>query len=52
MRREGAYKGRDAEWNHIEAEPIAAAREGRVLNPVKPIGRWPSDQRNYYAYSC
>ena len=29
-RRRGAYAGRDAEWNALEADMIAAGREGRV----------------------
>jgi hypothetical protein len=29
----GAYVGREAEWNRLERDIIAAGREGRVLNP-------------------
>jgi hypothetical protein len=31
---QGAYNGREAEWQRLEADIIAAGREGRIRNPV------------------
>ena len=31
--RRGAYAGREAEYNRLDADIIRAATEGRVLNP-------------------
>jgi hypothetical protein len=36
--RKGAYKGREAEWSRIDADIIAAGREGRVLDAQSPTG--------------
>ena len=35
----GAYNGREAEWNRIEADIIAAGREGRVRNVMDVFGK-------------
>jgi hypothetical protein len=37
--RRGAYAGREAEWNRIEADIIAASREGRILGGVDVHGK-------------
>jgi len=36
--RKGAYRGREAEWARIDADIIAAGREGRVLDAQSPTG--------------
>jgi len=33
----GAFKGREAEWQALERDIIAAGREGRILNPIADV---------------
>jgi hypothetical protein len=35
----GAYKGREAEWQALERDIIAAGAQGRILNPVDVAGK-------------
>lgn len=42
--RRGAYNGREAEWDRLERDIVAASREGRVLNPV-PLAKNYGDSR-------
>ena len=39
LHRQGKYRGREAEWNRIEHEIIAAGREGRILGAENPQGK-------------
>jgi hypothetical protein len=37
--RRGYYNGREAEWARIDADIIAAGREGRILGGVDVLGK-------------
>jgi hypothetical protein len=37
--RKGVYVGREAEWNRLEYDIIAAGREGRIANAVDIAGK-------------